>query len=128
MKLIAASACAAVLTTLFAISPATAQSEGKQTGQQNEQGDANKKSQNMAEQDKAAEEMINMIYVYETTPFRTPTSVVAKLIDLGYTNIHDFDVEYNSYEVEATNMDGNEVELTIDPITGAITDIDNNWF
>ena len=53
---------------------------------------------------------------------------MVRLLNLGYTNIHDFDVEWRVYEVEATTPAGEDVEIEIDPITGSILDIDEDFF
>lgn len=82
----------------------------------------------MAEADQAAMDMMQEMYVYEPLEYRSPTEVITRLRELGYTNFRDFDVEWGSYEVEATSPDGDEVEIEINSITGSIADIDENWF
>ena len=82
----------------------------------------------MADADVAAEDMMTSIYVREVPDYWTPSEVVARLSDLGYTNIDEFDVEWGDYEVEAMAPNGNEVEIEVSPITGEILDIDDNWF
>ncbi|WP_404378717.1 hypothetical protein [Caenispirillum salinarum] len=83
----------------------------------------------MAEADRAAETMMTEVYVYDTTPYKTPSEIIANLRNRGYTDIDDFDVEWGYYEVEAIPPGGDDdVELEIDPITGAILDIEDNWF
>ncbi len=72
--------------------------------------------------------MIGTIYVYENMDCKKPSNVISRMKELGYTNIQGFDVEYGQYEVEATTPAADEVELEIDPITGAVLDIDENWF
>lgn len=82
----------------------------------------------MADADQAAEDMLVQMYVYEPVEYRTPTEVMTRLRELGYTNFEEFDVEWGSYEVEATDPDGDDVEIEIDPLTDSITDIDEDWF
>lgn len=83
----------------------------------------------MAEADRAAEEMMAEIYVYDTVDYKTPSQIIANLRERGYTNIEEFDVEWGGYEVEAVPPGGtDEMEIEIDPVTGAIEDIDENWF
>jgi hypothetical protein len=84
--------------------------------------------EDMAEADEAAREMMMRTHVYEVGAWRMPSEVVARLRELGYTGIDDFDVEYGEYEVEAQTPDGEAVEIEINPVTGAIMDIDENWF
>lgn len=79
-------------------------------------------------EDEAANMMVRHIYVVEPAGIVLPSAVMARPSSLGYRNLRDFDVERGLYEVEATNAAGREVELEIDPITGAIIDIDDNWF
>lgn len=104
---------AAVALSAFLAAPAAAQ--------QNQQTD------DMAAADEAARTMVIEAYVPDT-PYKTPGEVVAMLRERGYTDLHDFDVEWGNYEVEGTNPGGNDVELEIDPLTGAIVDIDDDWF
>ena len=84
--------------------------------------------QSLPEEDQAAREMMARIYIYDPVTFKLPSQVIANLRERGHTDIDDVDIEYNAYEIEAVSPDGNEVELEIDPISGAIRDIDENWF
>ena len=84
-------------------------------------------NQDMAEADEAAEDMMTAVYVYDTVDYLLPSDVMNRLQSLGYSNFEDFDVEYGAYEVEATTPDGDEVEIEIDPISGAILDVDEDW-
>lgn len=84
-------------------------------------------NQDMTAADEAARTMVIEAYVADT-PYQTPSEVVAMLRERGYTEIEDFDVEWGEYEVEATSPRGDGVELEIDPLTGAIIDIDDDWF
>jgi hypothetical protein len=72
--------------------------------------------------------MVRGIYVAQPTTIVLPSAVMSRLDAMGYRNLRDFDVERGRYEVEATNAAGREVELEIDPLTGAILDVDDNWF
>jgi uncharacterized membrane protein YkoI len=76
----------------------------------------------------AAEAMVGRVYVYEPATPVPPAMVIERLQELGYTNIHDFDVEWGEYEVEAMSPAGDDVEIEIDPITGAILEIDEDFF
>ena len=82
----------------------------------------------MQEADVAADTMMTTVYARELPPYWTPSEVIARLQELGYTNIDEFDVEWGEYEVEAMAPNGNEVEIEISPVTGEILDIDDNWF
>jgi len=44
------------------------------------------------------------------------------------TNTHDVVVEWGEYEVEAMSPAGEDVEIEIDPVTGAILEIDEDFF
>lgn len=79
-------------------------------------------------EDEAARTMVRSIYVYDPTSVIMPSAIMAKLRTAGYSDIHDFDIEAGIYEVEAKNPAGKDVELKVDPVTGAIVDIDDNWF
>lgn len=109
----------AVASALMLATPAVGQQAAQRSSAQMSPADAQAA-------DKAAKAMIQQIYVIEPVPYRTPTEVIAKLQQLGYTRIHDFDVEWGYYEVEATAPGGREVEIKVDPRTGAIIDIDDN--
>ncbi len=78
--------------------------------------------------DLAAERMFGDRYIRDPVNYWRPSEVVARLRELGYVNIHDFDMEWDNYEVEATTPGGDDVEIEIDPVTGAITDVDEDWF
>lgn len=78
--------------------------------------------------DEAAEGMFVEMYGDAAPTYATATDAVATMRAMGYTGIHDFDVEWGVYEVEAFAPDGNEVEIEFDPVTGAILDVDDNWF
>ena len=105
-------------TTLLAAIAAAALFTGGAVAQEND---------DMAEADRAAEDMMTAVYVYETVDYLLPSEVMNRLQALGYSNFEDFDVEYGAYEVEATTPDGDEVEIEIDPISGAILDVDEDW-
>lgn len=72
--------------------------------------------------------MVTRSYIITPLTPVTPSEVVAKLRELGYTGIRDFDVEYRIYEVEAISPLGEEVEIEIDPATGAILEIEEDFF
>lgn len=48
--------------------------------------------------------------------------VVRRLEDAGYRNIEKIERERGSYEVKATNRDGQRVKLYVHPQTGAVLD------
>ncbi len=50
----------------------------------------------------------------------TEADVRAKLAVAGYTNVHDVDYEDGIWNAEADNPAGKDVELKIDPATGAV--------
>lgn len=77
--------------------------------------------------DEAAEVMFVEVYGDTVPTYVTATDAVARMEAMGYTGIHDFDVEWGVYEVEAFAPDGNEVEIEYDPVTGAILSISDNW-
>ena len=81
----------------------------------------------MEETQEAADAMITSVYVYEPVTAKSVEEVVNKLADLGYTEIEDFDVEWDEYEVEAVTPGGEEVEIDIDPITGRILEIEEDF-
>ena len=54
------------------------------------------------------------------------TAVVGMLEQLGYTEIEDFDVDSDEYEIEATNAEGIEVEIELDPVTGEILEVEED--
>lgn len=82
----------------------------------------------MQEADRAAETMIGRLYVREVPTYWTSSEVIARLQALGYTNISDFDVEWNHNGVEAVAPNGEEVEIEVDPVTAQILDVEENWF
>ena len=82
----------------------------------------------IGEADLAAERMFGGRYIRDPVNYWRPSEVVVRLRELGYVNIHDFDMEWDNYEVEATSPTGEDVEIEIDPVTGAITDVDEDWF
>ena len=82
----------------------------------------------MQDADVAADAMMTTVYAREVPAYWTPSEVIARLQELGYTDIDEFDVEWGEYEVEAIAPNGNEVEIEISPVTGEILDIDDNWF
>ncbi len=95
------------------------------------QDDAKKEKvtqEEMTAADEAADLMFIEVYGDAVPSYATPTKAVALMEALGYTDIHDLDVEWGRYEVEAYAPDGNEVEIEFDPVTGAILDVDDNWF
>ncbi len=81
----------------------------------------------MQDAGKAAETMIMRTYVHPATPI-PPAQVIERLQEMGYTDIHDFDVEPGEYELEAKAPNGEDVEIEIDPITGAILEIEEDFF
>ena len=81
-----------------------------------------------AEAERAAGTMVEQLYVRDLPTYWTPREVVERLQELGYTNIHDFDVEWSHYEVEAYVPNGEDVEVEVDPVTGQILDVEENWF
>ncbi|MGF1607239.1 MAG: PepSY domain-containing protein [Rhodothalassiaceae bacterium] len=85
-------------------------------------------AEDWADEDQAAREMMAGVFVYDVGDFMLPSEVAANLLERGYTEIEDFDIEYNRYEVEVEMASGEELELEIDPVTGAILDVDDNWF
>lgn len=119
-------------TAALAILAAPAMAQQAQPTQQPEQAQQAQQSpmteEEMAAADEAAERMVATIYIREPVTQWTAGEVIARLQELGYTNISEFDVEWGHYEVEAMAPNGNEVEIEIDPITGAILDIEDNWF
>lgn len=50
----------------------------------------------------------------------TPGDITAKLGGLGYSNIREIEREGGHYEVEATDKDGQRVELYVDAFTGKV--------
>lgn len=58
----------------------------------------------------------------------TATEAIERMMAMGYTNIHDLDVEWGVCKVEAYAADGNEVKIEFDPVSGAILDVSDNWF
>ena len=105
--------------------PAVAQ----QQPQQQPQGTAQQQQAMDTEgADRAAEVMVGRVYVHDPATPMPVSAIMEKLEELGYTNIHDFDVEWGEYEVEATSPGGQDVEIEIDPITGAILDVEEDFF
>ncbi|MBS1302010.1 PepSY domain-containing protein [Loktanella sp. SALINAS62] len=82
----------------------------------------------MTAADEAADTMFVEIYGDAAPTYMTTTEAVDRMMAMGYTNIHDLDVEWGRYEVEAYAPDGNEVEIEFDPVSGAILDVSDNWF
>lgn len=78
--------------------------------------------------DEAADLMFVEVYGDTAPAYMTASETIERMQAMGYTNIHDFDVEWGVYEVEAFAPDGNEVEIEFDPVTGAILEIEDNWF
>lgn len=76
----------------------------------------------------AADTMFVEVYGANVPEYVTVSDTIQRLQEMGYTNIHDFDVEWGVYEVEADAPNGNEVEVEIDPVSGAILEIEDNWF
>ncbi|WP_029032084.1 PepSY domain-containing protein [Salinarimonas rosea] len=83
--------------------------------------------QAMAEAGRAADMMIERSSIILPVAPKTPDEIVTRVRELGYTNIRDFDVEFRTYEVEATSPGGDEVEIEVDPLSGAILDTDENF-
>lgn len=90
--------------------------------------DAAATEEEVAAADEAADVMLVEIYGGTAPQYVTVRDAIARMQEMGYTNIHDLDVEWGHYEVEAYAPDGNEVEIEFDPVTGAITDVEDNWF
>ncbi len=82
----------------------------------------------LADADRAAERMVTRWYIVGVPAWKRPSEIVAKLRELGYRNFHDFDIGFRRYEVEATAPNGEEVEIELDPITGAILEVDEDFF
>lgn len=82
----------------------------------------------MAAADEAAANMFVQIYGDAVPTYTTVPEAIDRMEAMGYTGIHEFDVEWGRYEVEAIAPDGNEVEIEFDPVTGAILEIEDNWF
>jgi uncharacterized membrane protein YkoI len=82
----------------------------------------------MTDADAAAKEMMGASEGVSGSTYRTPSQVIERLHEIGYTDIDDFDVEWGQYEVEATSPGGDDVELEIDARTGTILDVDDDWF
>lgn len=82
----------------------------------------------MTQADEAAGVMFVEIYGDAAPTYMTTSEAIDRLAAMGYTNVHDLDVEWGRYEVEAYAPDGNEVEIEFDPVTGAILDVSDNWF
>lgn len=121
----------AAVAATFALAPAAMAAQDQTQSQAQAQSAAAQGqpvSAQARDEDEAANLMVRRIYVAEPATIVLPSVVMARLSALGYRNLRDFDVERGLYEVEATNPDGREVELEVDPITGAILDIDDNWF
>jgi hypothetical protein len=78
--------------------------------------------------DAAAETMMTSRWTQDVPTYRTPTETIARLEELGYSEIEEFDVEWGVYEIEAVAPNGNEVEVEISPETGQILEIEDNWF
>jgi len=116
-----------VLAALLAAAPAIAQDNGEQTGDQAETQNGMSEEEAQRAQE-AADEMIGSVYVREIPDYWSPADVMDRLNELGYTDIDEFDIEWGYYEFEATSMDGNEVEIEVDPVTGTIVSIEDNWF
>ena len=76
----------------------------------------------------AAERMYGGVYGSGVPAYMTVTEAIERLRELGYTGVDEVDVEWNHYEIEAYTPDGREVEIEFDPVTGSITDIEDNWF
>lgn len=60
-----------------------------------------------------------------------PSQVLQRLSELGYTDIEELEVEGDHYEVEADlpGTDGQEVELTVDPTSGKVIEIqEDDWW
>lgn len=112
------------LAALLAAAPAFAQDETDQSGDQT----AGMSAEEQKRADEAADAMIGSVYVREVPSYWTPGEVMNKLRELGYTDIDEFDIEWGYYEFEASDRDGNEVEIEVDPVNGTITSIEDNWF
>jgi len=122
-----------VLAALLMASPAIAQDNGETQDNGEQTGDQAETQNGMSEEEaqraqEAADEMIGSVYVREIPDYWSPADVMDRLNELGYTDIDEFDIEWGYYEFEATSMDGNEVEIEVDPVTGTIVSIEDNWF
>lgn len=82
----------------------------------------------MTAADEAADLMFVEIYGDAAPTYMSTSEAIDRMAAMGYTNVHDLDVEWGRYEVEAYAPDGNEVEIEFDPVTGAVLDISDNWF
>ncbi|SDY10515.1 PepSY domain-containing protein [Citreimonas salinaria] len=82
----------------------------------------------IAEANEAADQMYLQVYGENAPAYVTVNEAIERMEAMGYTNIHDLDVEWGVYEVEAYAPDGNEVEIEFDPVTGAILEVTDNWF
>lgn len=78
--------------------------------------------------EEAADTMFVEVYGPTAPTYLTVTEAIRRLEEIGYTGVHDLDVEWGRYEVEAYAPDGNEVEIEFDPVTGAVLDVSDNWF
>lgn len=82
----------------------------------------------MTAADEAAGVMFVEIYGDAAPTYMTTSEAIDRMAAMGYTNVHDLDVEWGRYEVEAYAADGNEVEIEFDPVSGAILDVSDNWW
>ena len=60
------------------------------------------------------------VYPDEQVANLNQASVTAKLAAAGYTNVHDVDYEDGVWNAEADDPAGKDVEVKIDPKTGAV--------
>ena len=60
------------------------------------------------------------VYPDEQVANLNEASVTAKLAAAGYTNVHDVDFEDGVWNAEADDPAGKDVEVKIDPKTGAV--------
>ena len=70
----------------------------------------------MTAADEAAAVMFVNFYGDPAPTYMTATEAIERMMAMGYTNIHDLDVEWGVCEVEAYAADGNEVEIEFDPV------------
>ncbi|HEV7346031.1 MAG TPA: PepSY domain-containing protein [Devosia sp.] len=77
--------------------------------------------------DEAAARMYGGVYGDAPPTYMSTSDAIDRIQAMGYTGIHDLDVEWGVYEVEAIAPNGNEVEIEFDPVTGAILEVSDNW-
>lgn len=60
--------------------------------------------------------------IYPDEPVATigKDAIVTKILDAGYTNVHDVEMEGGVWKAEANDSKGNDVEIKLDPDDGHI--------